>query len=87
MKLDIMSLLICVPIVVNLLNKGKFKRRSNRYSLNQNCWDNLLFSCPPNVGVQDSLMLGGPGDGPEVKEQRWVEVSQQFLSETVGILL
>ena len=29
------------------------KRQSNRYSLNQNCWDNLLFSCPPNVGVQD----------------------------------
>ena len=26
-------------------------------------------------------------DEPEVKEQRWVEVSQQFLSETVGILL
>ena len=31
--------------------------------------------------------LGGPGDGPEVKKQRWVEVSQQFLSEAVGILL
>ena len=25
------------------------------YSLSQNCWDTLLSSCPPKVGVKDLL--------------------------------
>ena len=31
--------------------------------------------------------MGGRGDGPEVKTQCWMEVSQLFLSETVVIVL
>ena len=31
--------------------------------------------------------MGGRGDGPEVKKQCWMEVSQPFLSETVVIVL
>ena len=34
------------------------------------------------VGFGELTTLGGRGDGPEVKNQCWMEVSQLFLSET-----
>ena len=39
------------------------------------------------VGFGELTALGGRGDGPEVKNQCWMEVSQLFLSETVVIVL
>ena len=60
------------------------------HSLSPNCWDTLLSSCPPNVGELTAITnfgrTGGRGDGPEAKKkQRWVQVSQLFLSETASL--
>ena len=57
------------------------------YSLNRNCLDTLLSSCPPNVGVQDFGLtainnIGRTRRQARSKKRHWVEVSQLFLSET-----
>ena len=35
--------------------------------------------------VLSTATLGGQGDGPEVKKQRWVQVSQLFLCDSVAL--
>ena len=65
------------------------------YSLRQNCWDTFLSSGPPNVGSQDLVSCSSCNCDitafPARKRKRTrrkkkgsVEVSQLFLSETVG---
>ena len=44
--------------VTSLPTKHELSRTKPRVvSLSQKCWDALLSSCPPNVGVQDLVSL------------------------------
>ena len=95
--LKMQCLYVAGTMAIRCLLQDKLNSGQNffTYSLSQNCWDTFLSSGPPNVGSQDLVSCSSCNCDitafPARKRKRTrrkkkgsVEVSQLFLSETVG---